>query len=54
LTATVENQNFPVSGGIQRGFYYGAQSDIVFGRNEPALQHFHQALRSVLELPVGA
>ena len=46
--ATVENQDFPVSEGIQRGFYSGAQDDIVFGRNEPALQHFHQALKSVL------
>jgi len=54
LMATVENQDFPVSEGIQRGFYSGAQDDIVFGRNEPALQHYHQALNSVLKLPVGA
>jgi len=54
LMATVENQDFPVSEGIQQGFYAGAQEDIVFGRNEPALQHFHQALKSALELPVGA
>ena len=46
--ATVENQDFPVSEGIQRGFSSGAQDDIVFGRNEPALQHFHQALKSAL------
>jgi hypothetical protein len=46
--ATVENQDFPVSEGIHRGFYFGAQDDIVFGRNEPALQHYHQALKSAL------
>ena len=46
--ATVENQDFPVSEGIQRGFYSGAQEDITFGRNEPALQYFHQAIGSEL------
>jgi phenylpropionate dioxygenase-like ring-hydroxylating dioxygenase large terminal subunit len=46
LMATVENQDFPVSEGIQRGFYSGAQDYIVFGRNEPALQHYHEALKS--------
>jgi phenylpropionate dioxygenase-like ring-hydroxylating dioxygenase large terminal subunit len=34
LMATVENQDFPVSEGIQRGFYSSAQDDIIFGRNE--------------------
>jgi hypothetical protein len=46
--AAVENQDFPVSEGIQRGFYSGAQDDIVFGRNEPALQHYHEAIKSAL------
>jgi phenylpropionate dioxygenase-like ring-hydroxylating dioxygenase large terminal subunit len=46
--ATVENQDFPVSEGIQRGFYSGARDDIVFGRNEPALQHYHEAIKSAL------
>jgi phenylpropionate dioxygenase-like ring-hydroxylating dioxygenase large terminal subunit len=50
LMATVENQDFPVSEGIQRGFYSGAQKDIVFGRNEPPLQHYHEALKSALVL----
>jgi hypothetical protein len=48
LMATVENQDFPVSEGIQRGFYSGAQKEIVFGRNEPALQHYHRAIRAAL------
>jgi phenylpropionate dioxygenase-like ring-hydroxylating dioxygenase large terminal subunit len=52
LMATVENQDFPVSEGIQRGFYSGTQDDIVFGRNEPALQHYHEALKSVLALAI--
>ena len=48
LMATVENQDFPVSEGMQRGFYSGAQDAIVFGRNEPALQHYHRAVKSAL------
>ncbi len=49
LMATVESQDFPVSEGIQRGFYSGAQEEIVFGRNEPALQHYHRAVKTALE-----
>jgi len=48
LMATVENQDFPVSEGMQRGFYSGAQDAIVFGRNEPALQHYHRVIKSAL------
>jgi hypothetical protein len=54
LMATVENQDFPVSEGIQRGFYSGAQDEIVFGRNEPALQHYHRAARAALTPLAGA
>jgi hypothetical protein len=45
---TAENQDFPVSEGIQGGFYSGAQEEIVFGCNEPALQHYHRAIRTAL------
>jgi len=40
----VENEDFPVGEGIQVSFGAGAQSHIVFGRNEPALAHFHRAV----------
>lgn len=40
----VENEDFPVGEGIQASFLSGAQTHIVFGRNEPALAHFHQAV----------
>jgi len=54
LMATVENQDFPVSEGIQRGFYSGAQDEIMYGCNEPALQHYHQAIKSALAPLVDA
>jgi hypothetical protein len=34
--------------GIQRGFHSPAQQAIHFGRNEPALQHFHRAVKQAL------
>ncbi len=51
LMATVELQDFPTCEGMQRGFRSGAQDSIVFGRNEPALQHFHRGVRAALDEP---
>jgi phenylpropionate dioxygenase-like ring-hydroxylating dioxygenase large terminal subunit len=51
LLATVEKEDFPLAAGIQRGFYSGAQDEILFGRNEPSLQHFHQSVKEALALP---
>jgi ring hydroxylating enzyme alpha subunit len=47
----VDKEDFPVSEGIQRGFYSGAQDEILFGRNEPALQHFHKSIKTALAEP---
>jgi hypothetical protein len=46
--ATVEMQDFPTCEGMQKGFYSGAQDAIVFGRNEPALQHYHKGIAAAL------
>jgi phenylpropionate dioxygenase-like ring-hydroxylating dioxygenase large terminal subunit len=48
LMATVEMQDFPTCEGMQRGFASGAQDSIVFGRNEPALQHYHRSVTAAL------
>lgn len=48
LMDTVEQEDFRVARYAQRGFASGAQSELLFGRNEPALQHFHLALREAL------
>ena len=50
LMATVEDEDFPLAEGIQVGFRSPAQSEIHFGRNEPALQHFHKEIKSALAL----
>jgi hypothetical protein len=33
---------------MQRGFMSGLQAEVVYGRNEPALIHFHQRLMALL------
>lgn len=48
LMATVEMEDFPTCEGMQIGFRSGAQDVITFGRNEPALQHFHKSIRAAL------
>ena len=42
LMRTVDAEDFPVCLDIQRGFAAGAQPHITFGRNEPALGHYHR------------
>ena len=49
LMATVELQDFPTCEGMQCGFLSGAQDSIVFGRNEPALIHFHEQIAEIAE-----
>jgi len=48
LMATVERQDFPTCEGMQVGFRSGAQDAITFGRNEPALQHYHKSIAAAL------
>ena len=48
LMDTVEQEDFPLSAGVQRGFHSGAQSHITFGRNEPGLQHYHRSIKQAL------
>lgn len=53
LMATVEKEDFPLSEGMQRGFYSGAQREVTFGRNEPSLQHFHKSVAEALAASGG-
>lgn len=49
LMDTVEREDFRVARHMQTGFAAGVQDRVLFGRNEPALQHFHTQLRAALE-----
>ncbi|HVM53434.1 MAG TPA: aromatic ring-hydroxylating dioxygenase subunit alpha, partial [Acidimicrobiales bacterium] len=48
LMKTVLEEDFPVGETMQRGFAAGGSDHIRFGRNEPALQHFHRSLVDAL------
>ena len=45
-------EDFPAGRTMQIGFNSGAQTHIVYGRNEPALAHYHKSIRRELGLPV--
>jgi phenylpropionate dioxygenase-like ring-hydroxylating dioxygenase large terminal subunit len=47
--ATVEKEDFPMSELLNAGFFTGAQKEVVYGRNEPALQYYHQTLRRAMK-----
>ncbi len=52
LLKVVMGEDFPAGRSMQIGFASGAQTSTIFGRNEPAMIHYHQALRTALGLPV--
>ncbi len=48
LMRTVETQDFPMGEDIQRGIASGAQEVFTYGRFEPALGHYHRAVRNAV------
>ncbi|MFX3658327.1 MAG: SRPBCC family protein [bacterium] len=52
LMATVLEEDFPLAADMQRDF--SVRNDhLLFGRNEPALQHFHRMLHDALRNSIG-
>lgn len=52
VVRVVTTEDFPAGRSMQIGFNSDAQSHVVYGRNEPALIHYHQSIRRALGLPV--
>jgi hypothetical protein len=48
----ITTEDFTAGRTMQIGFDSGAQSHVVYGRNEPALAHYHKSIRRALGLPV--
>ena len=46
----VTSEDFPAGRTIQIGLTSGAQTHLVYGRNEPAMIHYHQSMRACLGL----
>ena len=51
LMRTVEEEDFPVCLDIQGGLASGAQTHTTFGRNEPALAHYHRGIQAAVGRP---
>ena len=49
---TVMEEDFPLGERMQIGFESAAVDEVVYGRNEPSLVHFHSSIRSALGLEV--
>jgi nitrite reductase/ring-hydroxylating ferredoxin subunit len=48
---TVLEEDFPLGERMQIGFESGATQDVIYGRNEPSLVHFHSSIRNALGVP---
>jgi len=48
----ITTEDFPAGRSMQLGFSSGAQSHVIYGRNEPALAHYHKSIRRALGLGV--
>ncbi len=49
--STVQQEDYVMGEMQQRAAETGVLKEVVFGRNEPALHHFHRSFREALELP---
>lgn len=47
---TVLEEDFPLGERMQIGFESGAVDEVIYGRNEPSLVHFHSSIRNALGL----
>jgi phenylpropionate dioxygenase-like ring-hydroxylating dioxygenase large terminal subunit len=45
---TVMEEDFPLGERMQTGFESGATQEVIYGRNEPSLVHFHKSIRNAL------
>jgi phenylpropionate dioxygenase-like ring-hydroxylating dioxygenase large terminal subunit len=45
---TVMEEDFPLGERMQMGFESGAAEEVIYGRNEPSLVHFHTSIRNAL------
>ena len=51
FAGTIRDEDYSMAVSQQRSADAGALDEVLFGRNEPALHHFHATYRSVLGLP---
>ena len=45
----VQAEDFPLGEDVQKGFYANPKRELIFGKNEPGLQHFHKSINQALK-----
>jgi hypothetical protein len=48
LLAIIDDEDYVMCEQTQRSFRSGAQRELVFGRNEPGLTHYHRSIERML------
>ncbi|MEH6547381.1 MAG: SRPBCC family protein, partial [Sneathiella sp.] len=51
FTSTIRKEDYAMGELIQASAENGTMEYVIFGRNEPALHHYHNTYREALELP---
>ena len=51
FASVIQNEDYIAAASGHRGALSGAQEYLIFGRNEPALHHYHNTYREALGLP---
>ena len=51
FTSTIEQEDYLMGETTQRSAESGVIKEFIFGRNEPALHHYHNTYREALNLP---
>ncbi len=49
LVGVIDDEDLTIGQQVQRGFHSGAHPEVVYGRNEPGLAHFHASIRAKLD-----
>ena len=49
--STIEQEDYLMGETTQKSAETGIVKEFIFGRNEPALHHYHNAFREALEMP---
>lgn len=49
MIRAIRDEDYPINFGVQESLASGRQESVLFGRNEPALQHFHRTLAHFMD-----
>ncbi len=51
FVSTIEQEDYLMGESTQRAVESGLLDEVIFGRNEPALHHYHRTFAEALQLP---